>query len=147
MSAPTAPSEGDDLRRRAASSSEAVIRDPSRLFADAVVKVNARTDGSIILSSPHALGAYPRCVGEHLLHWAQHEPDRDFLCERTAGGQWRGVTYGQALLEVERIARWLLTGNASPEHPVAILSENSIEHGLLTLAAMHVGIPAMPISV
>lgn len=124
-----------------------VIRDPSRLFAHPAVQVSARPDGSIIVSSPHVLGGYPRCVGEYLLHWAKHAPDRAFLCQRAASGEWRSVTYREALLEVERIARWLLTREVSPGHPVAILSENSIEHGLLTLAAMHVGIPAMPVSV
>src|SRR5262249_124333 len=103
-----------------------VIRDPARLFAPAAVDVETRADGPIILSSPHAVGEYPRCVGEYLIHWAKEAPHRDFLCERTAGGDWRKVTYAQALLEVERIARWLLSGNASPEHPVAILSENSV---------------------
>jgi feruloyl-CoA synthase len=35
----------------------------------------------------------------------------------------------------------------SPDRPVAILSGNDIEHALLGLAAMHVGIPYAPISV
>ena len=30
--------------------------------------------------------------------------------------------------------------------PIAILSENSLKHGLLALAAMHVGVPVVPIS-
>ena len=42
---------------------------------------------------------------------------------------------------VLRLARWLLTTDASPERPIAILSENSIENGLLSLAALHVGLP------
>ena len=34
----------------------------------------------------------------------------------------------------------------SLEHPVAILSDNSIEHALIALAAMHIGVPVAPIS-
>ncbi|HEX5393405.1 MAG TPA: feruloyl-CoA synthase, partial [Rhodocyclaceae bacterium] len=34
----------------------------------------------------------------------------------------------------------------SPERPVAILSDNSIEHAVLMLAAMHIGVPAAAIS-
>ena len=56
------------------------------------------------------------------------------------------LTYGDALRETQRIAGWLLTQNVSTERPVAILSDNSIEHALLMLAAMHIGVPAMPIS-
>jgi feruloyl-CoA synthase len=45
------------------------------------------------------------------------------------------------------IAEALLHRDLSPERPVAILSGNDIEHALLGLAAMHVGIPYAPISV
>ena len=34
----------------------------------------------------------------------------------------------------------------SAEHPVAILSDNGIDHALLMLGALHVGIPVAPIS-
>ena len=45
------------------------------------------------------------------------------------------------------IAAALLARDLSPERPIAILSGNDIEHALLGLAAMHVGIPYAPISV
>ena len=45
------------------------------------------------------------------------------------------------------IAAALLTRDLSPERPIAILSGNDIEHALIGLAAMHVGIPYAPISV
>lgn len=123
-----------------------VIRDPAVLFPEAAVRLARRTDGTILLTSPQALGQYPRCLSEYLIHWARRAPDRPFLWERAKDGTWRGITYGQALEEVQRIARWLITQNVSSERPVAILSGNSVEHALLTLAAMHVGVPAMPIS-
>jgi feruloyl-CoA synthase len=47
---------------------------------------------------------------------------------------------------VRKIAQWLLAKDVSRHRPIAILSENSIEHGMLSLAAMHVGIPYSPIS-
>lgn len=123
-----------------------VNRDPAALFSDASVHVTRRADGTILLGSPQSLGEYPRCLSEHLIHWARTAPDRPFLRERATDRTWRGVTYGQALQEVQRIARWLITRNVSSENPVAILSDNSVGHALLTLAAMHVGVPAMPIS-
>ena len=46
-----------------------------------------------------------------------------------------------------RIAQALLERELSPERPIAILSGNDIEHALLGLAAMIVGMPYAPISV
>jgi feruloyl-CoA synthase len=123
-----------------------VSRDPSKLFAKAAVSVTRRSDGSLLLTSPEPLGEYPRCLGEYLVHWAQATPEIPFLCQRAQDGTWRRITYQAALQETQRIARWLLTQNVSPDRPVAILSDNSIEHALLMLAAMHIGVPAMPIS-
>jgi acyl-CoA synthetase (AMP-forming)/AMP-acid ligase II len=48
---------------------------------------------------------------------------------------------------VRAIAAALLERDLSPDRPVAILSGNDIEHALLGLAAMHIGIPYAPISV
>jgi feruloyl-CoA synthase len=123
-----------------------VSRDPSKLFAKAAVSITRRSDGSLLLTSPEPLGEYPRCLSEYLVHWAQATPENPFLCQRAEDGTWRRITYQAALQETQRIARWLLTQNVSPNRPVAILSDNSIEHALLMLAAMHIGVPAMPIS-
>jgi feruloyl-CoA synthase len=45
-----------------------------------------------------------------------------------------------------RIGEALLRRSLSPERPIAILSGNDIEHALLALAALYVGIPYVPIS-
>jgi feruloyl-CoA synthase len=115
-------------------------------FGKGDVRLTHRADGSLLLENAEPLGSYPRCITEYLLHWAQHVPERAFLQERGADGSWCGVTYGQALIKVERIAGTLLAMDIAREHPVAILSDNSVEHGLLILAAMHVGIPVASIS-
>jgi feruloyl-CoA synthase len=116
------------------------------LFAKPEVEVTRRDDGSILLRSPVALEAYPRCVGEYLEHWAQHAPDRPFILERGPQGQWQGVTYGQARRKVVEIATWLLRRETGPDNPVVVLSDNSVEHALLMLACMHASIPYSSIS-
>jgi feruloyl-CoA synthase len=113
-------------------------------FATPAVDV-VRTGDGIIVRSRLALGRHPRCIGDLLEHWAREAPDRPFLLERSAGGGWRGLSYGEMLEQVRRVGTWLLGQNLSVERPVAILSENSVEHALLTLACLHVGIPAAPI--
>ena len=70
-----------------------------------------------------------------------------FLAQRAADGSWRKLTYAQALSQVRSIAQSLLTRRLSAERPIAILSGNDIEHALLGLAAMMIGVPYAPISV
>jgi feruloyl-CoA synthase len=86
-----------------------------------------------------------RCVGDWLVHWATESPDRTFLAER-AGGGWRRVGYRDALAAVRGLAQTLLDRGLGPTRPLAILSGNSIDHALLALAAMHVGVPVAPLS-
>ncbi|TAK51675.1 MAG: feruloyl-CoA synthase [Gammaproteobacteria bacterium] len=123
-----------------------IERDPARLFAPPAVERTRRADGSILLRSPEPLLPYSRCIGDWLVEWAATAPDRPFLLERGPGGGWQGVTYAEALKKVRSIGAWLLQQGLTADSPVAILSDNSVEHGLLALAAMHVGITVMPIS-
>jgi len=102
--------------------------------------------GNFLLRSPHALGAYPANLTDRLLHWAQAAPDRIFLAGRDSSGPWRTLTYRDTLDKVERIAQALLSRGLNADRPVAILSENDLEHALLALAALHAGIPYAPVS-
>jgi feruloyl-CoA synthase len=115
------------------------------MIAAPAVEVERKGD-AIILRSRHALGAYPRCTGDLLEHWARAAPDRPFLLERSAAGGWRGLGYGEMLEQVRRVGTWLIEQHLSVERPVAILSENSVEHGLLIQACLHVGVPVAPVS-
>ena len=124
----------------------AIIRDPLQLFAPATVQVDHRPDGSRVLRSPMALGAVPKKLGQHLERWATAAPERTFLAERGAGGEWVRLSYAEALARVRAVATWLLGQNLSAERPVVALSDNSVEHAILMLAAMHVGVPVSAIS-
>jgi feruloyl-CoA synthase len=68
-----------------------------------------------------------------------------FLRERTVAG-WRDVTYETALQESRRAGAFLLQCGLSEERPLVILSQNSIDHALVSLGAMIVGVPVAPIS-
>ena len=110
------------------------------------VTVMRRDDGAVFLRSPHVLGPYPHNLTERLERWARETPTRAFAAQRDPAGGWRTLTYADAHLRVRRIGEALLARGLSTERPVAILSENSLEHLLLALAAMHVGVPCAPIS-
>jgi feruloyl-CoA synthase len=118
----------------------------SRLrFAPAEVEVDRRPDGTMRLRSPQPLRPYARCVGEWLVQWARQAPERTFLAERR-GDAWRRVTYAQALEAARRIGQALLERGLGPDRPLMILSDNSVDHGLLALGAMHAGVPVAPVS-
>jgi feruloyl-CoA synthase len=114
-------------------------------FLPAKVDCQRRADGAIWLRSPEPLSDYPRRIGEHLERWAKERPETVFLAQRNGEG-WRKLNFAEARTLVRAIATNLLGRNLSAERPVAILSENSIEHALLALAAMHIGIPVAPVS-
>ncbi|MEO6270826.1 MAG: feruloyl-CoA synthase [Lautropia sp.] len=119
--------------------------DSGSLFAEPTVSVTSRPDGSRLARSEVALQPYSRAVGEWLLRWTDQTPTRVFLAQRQAAG-WRQVTYSEALAQVRALATWMLGHGLGADRPLMILSDNSIEHALLTLAAMQVGVPAVPVS-
>lgn len=123
------------------------MADALRLFADVSVRLDHRPDGSMLFGSNLALPALDRCVGDWLERWADEDPSRPFLMERDpAGPDWLPLTFGAARDRVHAIASWLLGQDVSAERPIVILSGNSSRHALLSLAAMHVGVPVCPVS-
>ena len=114
-------------------------------FAPAEVDLEKRADGALILRSPQKLGPYARCITEWLMQWSDRDPSRLFLAERK-GEAWRRISYREAYGAVRRIGQALLDRGLGAEKPVAILSDNGIDHALLALGAMHVGVPAAPVS-
>ncbi|MCO6392915.1 AMP-binding protein [Aliihoeflea aestuarii] len=92
------------------------------------------------------LDSYPRSLIDRLRYWSEIAPDRVFLADRGQDGEWRRLTYADALDKARSIGEALLARNLSVERPVVILSGNSIEHGLMALGAMMAGIAYAPVS-
>ena len=114
-------------------------------LAPAQVIADKRAEGALLLRSPQKLGAHARAVGEWLAQWAAKAPERVFLAERS-GDAWRKLSYREALEAARSVGQALLERGLDAEHPVAILSDNGIDHALLALGAMHAGIPVAPVS-
>ena len=68
------------------------------------------------------------------------------LAERDAYGDWRRLSWRNVRAAVGCIAQSLLGLNLPGRKPVVILSDNSIDHALLMLAAMHIGRPVCSVS-
>jgi feruloyl-CoA synthase len=111
---------------------------------DAVIE--RKPDGTIHIRAAQPLGAYQGKLSEPLEKWARQAPERVYLAQRDADNRWRKLTYAEVLDQVKRIAAALLRRGLSAERPIAIISGNGIEHALLGLAAILVGIPYAPIS-
>jgi feruloyl-CoA synthase len=104
-------------------------------------------DGSMRYRSTERLAPYDPSLARLFRTAVERNPERLFLAERDAGASWRKLTYAAARELVDALAQSLLGLGLSAERPVMILSGNSIEHALLTLAGHTAGIPVAPISV
>jgi len=108
--------------------------------------IEQRADGVIHIRAAQKLDRYHEKLSQPLEHWARVAPERLFLAQRDAQGEWRKFSYSQVLSDVRRIGAGLLRRGLSAEKPIVVLSGNDIEHALLSLAAMYVDIPYAPIS-
>src|SRR5580700_4197118 len=103
-------------------------------------------DGAMLVRADETLGPYPKVLTDRLTHWAKIAPNKVCVAKREANGEWRKLTYAQVLRAVESTGQALLDRSLSEDRPVAILSENDLEHFLLMLAGQHVGISTAHIS-
>ncbi len=111
------------------------------------IAVERRPDGVIILKSRIPLQTYAKHIPASLAKWAAEAPSRIWLAQRVgADRQWRKVSYGEAKKIVDGLTQGLLDLKLEPGSPVAILSGNSIEHALMTQAAMQARLAAAPVS-
>ena len=117
-------------------------------LAEPRIEVQTLPDGGRILRSSEPLRGHPTSLGERLVHWAQAAGDRVLVAERSGPHQpWRTVSYAEALAAARSIGQALLDRELGPGRPLAVLSGNSVDHLLVTLGAMLVGVPVAPVSV
>lgn len=104
-----------------------------------------RPDGSVILRARAALGPVVDRTTDWLDHWAETTPDAIFLAERSGAG-WREETYAAVRDQARALAAGLLDLGLGPDRPILIISGNSVDHGILALAAQYAGIPIVPVA-
>ncbi|MEZ5659502.1 MAG: AMP-binding protein [Burkholderiaceae bacterium] len=106
-----------------------------------------RADGTRIMRSRVPLQTPAPHIPHLLREAAAMHPQRMWLAQRRGPQRtWLRLTYGEAIARVDALTQALIGLGARAERPVAILSGNSIEHALMTLAAMQARVPAAPIS-
>lgn len=124
-----------------------------RPLAFGVTRVQVReADGGVqYLSAEQPLAPFGERMSDRLVHWARETPDETFVAQRERLpdgrlGDWRRVSYAEALAAARRIGQALLDRGLSAERPVIVLSDNGIDHALLALGCIVVGIPFSPAS-
>ncbi|TFL15787.1 hypothetical protein CSC67_03430 [Pusillimonas caeni] len=116
-------------------------------FAPVEIDVQQRPDGVVLVSNRQPLGALPvRQLGDYLRRHARERPEQTFLAEPDGRGRWTRLSYAQARRKADALSQWMLNLGLPDDRPIMVLSENSIHHALLQLAAMQIGIPVMPVS-
>ncbi|MBD9392517.1 feruloyl-CoA synthase [Acidovorax sp. ACV01] len=120
-------------------------------FGVTEVSTRQADDGVVYVRATQDLEAYPLRLTDRLAHWAQTVPDRTWMAQRVKNadgslGEWRHITYGQAWQAARSIAQALLDMHLSAERPVAILSENDLDHALLSLGCLVAGVPQCTVS-
>jgi len=124
-----------------------------RALTFGVTRVSLRdgADGAQYLRAEKELADYAQRMSDRLKHWAQTAPDRVFMARREKladgrTGDWIRLTYAQAWDSARRIAQGLIDRKLSQERPVAILSENDLEHAQIALGCLVAGVPFVPVS-
>jgi feruloyl-CoA synthase len=109
--------------------------------------IDRTADGTVYLGCGLPFEPALLSLIEYLLRAADLRPEVTFLAERTASGDWRRLNYAAARRDSAAVATWLIRKGFGPDSaPVMILSENSIQHALLTLGAMRAGVAVVPVS-
>jgi feruloyl-CoA synthase len=115
-------------------------------FGPVDIACDAIPGGGYRLRSRSPLAPHDPSLGRMFRAAVEARPDRVFLAERTGDG-WRTFTYAACRRIVDAIATAFIERGLSAQRPVMVLSGNSIDHALLTLAAYTAGVPIAPISV
>jgi feruloyl-CoA synthase len=118
----------------------------ARVGGSLAAALEQRGDGSLVLRSTEPLGAFPARLSDRLEHWAEAAPDRTLVAMRDSSGAWQRIGYGAMLERARSAGAALLAAGAGVERPLAILSDNSLEHLALALGAMWAGVPFVPVS-
>ncbi len=116
--------------------------DDPRMLAPRQTVKTPLPGGGFVLDSPAPLQPYARCVGEWLEQWARDTPDAPAVAEpagAAGSGEWRRLNWGQLRRQVGAVAQGLLDLQLPAGKPLAILSDNALDHLVLVLAGMHVG--------
>lgn len=118
-----------------------------------VTQVQLRDAGPGVryLLAEQPLHPYPERITDRLQQWVRTRPQQTFMARRASRtdgtrGDWQHLTYAEVWSRGRAMAQALIDRGLNEQRPVAILSENSLEHAQLAVACLIAGVPFVPVS-
>lgn len=112
------------------------MTEPKRLPITTQVKVSKRPDGTILLDSVENLPPVEGTIFGKLEEWANRTPDSVWLSEGD-----RQLSFGEGHALRRKYSSHLMAAGASQNRPLMVISNNGIEHALVSLAASAINVP------
>ena len=110
------------------------------------ISVIKRDDGSYLMRSNIAIGEYEKNVSALWHRAAEEFPDRPFLVQCSPEDHWPELTYKEAKEKADQVSTWLIKHGYDETTSIMILSTNSFSHAILSMGAIQVGVPIVPVS-
>lgn len=114
-------------------------------YAPRQLTVERRADGTVVIANPTPVDARWQTMTQALDHGADLHPDRLWLAERDGAG-WATASYGQGAAAVKALAGGLAGLGLARGTVLLILARNTLDHALISYAAMSLGAPIAPVS-
>ena len=107
--------------------------------------------GTHYLLAEQKLENFPDRITDRFRHWVEIAPRQTLFARREkladgTLGDWKHISYQQAWQQASSIAQHLINKGLNENRPVAILSENSLEHAVIALGCLLAGVPHVPVS-
>jgi feruloyl-CoA synthase len=115
-------------------------------FLERSIDARLEADGTVYVSSQVPLGDAAPHLPAIFARTSQSRADQPWLVQRRGADlKWQTLTYGDGKRQVDAVTQALL-GLDQPGRAVMVLSGNSLEHGVLQLAAMQARMPHVPVT-
>jgi feruloyl-CoA synthase len=115
-------------------------------FVDRKLILERRADGTLLLQSGTPFEPARELWPQTLARQARRIPEAAWLAQRRgADRSWRSLSYARGKAQADAIAQALIALR-QPGRPVMVLSGNSLEHAVMSLAAMQAGMPCAPVT-
>jgi feruloyl-CoA synthase len=113
--------------------------------------VDSKNNSVQYFQAKQALEPFATRITDRFVEWATKSLETTMFAQRELlangqRGEWQKISYGQALGYARAIGQALIDRKLSVDRPVAILSDNDLEHAMLALACIYVGVPHCSIS-
>ncbi len=121
-------------------------------FVEPTCDALPQPDGTMLLTCPRPLLELEPSIPHLFKKVTARFPGRRWLAERDLLGPdyWRDISYAEFDAQSDSLAQWLLSntnsGQRGSDERLLIISENSIDHALIIMAAMKAGIASSSVS-